>query len=137
MCKGTFCSQFQHDLNDCAHPLRQRSREHLWSNIEKQNCELFAFLKSLTPTIHKGHGRTHTNSIRGNKRVPTEANKRDILLKHSESQMSGGAICQEKRSANPSGKQIEPTCQVPAIALVMLSCWPQPTNTSCICFNLW
>ena len=50
MCKGTFCSQFQHDLNDCAHPLRQRSREHLWSNIEKQNCELFAFLKSLTPT---------------------------------------------------------------------------------------
>ena len=50
MCKGTFCSQFQHDLNDCAHPLRQRSREHLWSNIEKQNCELFAFLKSLTTT---------------------------------------------------------------------------------------
>ena len=122
MCKGIFRSHFQHELNECAHPLRQNSRDHLWNSIEKHNLDLFAFLKTLTSTpIHKSHGRTHTNRIRGNKRVPTEANKRDLLLTHTESKMSGGAICQEKRSANPSGKHIEPTCHVPAIALAMLS----------------
>ena len=58
MCKGTFRSHFQHDLNDCAHPLRQNCRAHLWNRIEKHNLDLFAFLKTL---IHKSHGRTHTN----------------------------------------------------------------------------
>ena len=50
MCKGTFRSHFQHDLNDCAHPLRQNCRAHLWNSIEKHNLDLFAFLKTLTST---------------------------------------------------------------------------------------
>ena len=50
MCKGTFRSHFQHDLNDCAHPLRQNSRDLLWNSIEKHNLDLFAFLKTLTST---------------------------------------------------------------------------------------
>ena len=48
MCKGTFRSHFQHDLNDCAHPLRQNCRAYLWNSIEKHNLDLFAFLKTLT-----------------------------------------------------------------------------------------
>ncbi len=35
--------------------------------------------------------------------------------------MSGGAICQEKRLANPSGKHIEPTCHVLAIVVIVFS----------------
>jgi hypothetical protein len=48
MCNGNFRSHFQHELNDCAHPLRQNCRAQLWNSIEKHNHALSVFLKTLT-----------------------------------------------------------------------------------------
>jgi hypothetical protein len=48
MCTGSFQSYFLHELNDCAHPLRQHCRSQLWNSIEAHSHDLHAFLKTLT-----------------------------------------------------------------------------------------
>jgi hypothetical protein len=48
MCNGNFRSHFQHELNECVHPLQQNSRAQLWNNIEKHDHNLGVFLQTLT-----------------------------------------------------------------------------------------
>ena len=134
MCNGNFHSYFLHELNDCAHPLRQNCRAQLWNSIEIYNHDLVVFLKTLT-TIQLTRvmaGLKQTESEETNVFLMKLTNEIYLLLTHTEAQISGGAIRQISDQPIPVASALSRLAQVPADALAMLSLWPKPANTSCI-----